>query len=105
MEVTLLIIFGVIVVIVALFIFFRRRMPRMQHYAFAHEVLPSRLFANPESVIIPLIAPQSFSPGGRELLLALWNEAGEASTDPTLLSPDGLDYTSDVFDHPNSTAC
>lgn len=93
-----------VVAVVAFIIIARRGMARMQHYQFAHDVLPTQLFADPESVIMPLIAPDSTDPGGRDLLLALWEAAGETSRDGIVVLPDGLDYSADVFGHPNSTA-
>jgi hypothetical protein len=108
MKILIIAVIVVLVVIVAVVAFIavaRRSLARMQHYQFAHDVLPTQLFADPASVIIPLIAPESANPGGRDFLLELWEAAGQTAGDGILVPPDGLDYSTDVFGHPNSTAC
>jgi hypothetical protein len=105
MKIALIILLGLVVLVIAFIFVARRGLARMQHYQFAHDLLPSELFANPASVILPLIAPDSATPGGRDMLLALWEEAGRRSGDGIVVPPDGLDYTTDVFGHPNATAC
>lgn len=105
MRIALIVVLVLVVLVVAFIIVARRGLARMQHYSFAHDVLPTQLFAAPTSVIIPLIAPETTKPGGRNLLLTLWEAAGQCSQDGIVVPPDGLDYTTDVFGHPNSTAC
>jgi hypothetical protein len=105
MKIAIILVLVLVLAVVIFIIIARRGLARMQHYQFAHDVLPTQLFADPASVIIPLIAPDSTSPGGRDSLLALWEAAGQTSGDGIVVPPDGLDYTTDVFGHPNSTAC
>src|SRR5436190_2198872 len=105
MKIAIIVVLVLVVAVVAFIIIARRGLARMQHYQFAHDVLPTQLFADPASVIVPLIAPDSSSPGGRELLLGLWEAAGQTSRDGIVVRSDGLDYTTDIFGHPNSTAC
>ena len=105
MKIAFIVFLVLVVAVVAFMIIARRGLAWMQHYHFAHEVLPAQLFADPASVILPLVAPNSSSPGGRDFLLHLWESAGQPSGDGTAVPPDGLDYTTDVFGHPNSTVC
>ncbi len=81
MKTAIIVIVVLVVAFVAFIIIARRGMARMQHYQFAHDVLPTQLFADPASVILPLIAPDSTSPGGRDFLLALWDAAGQTAGD------------------------
>ena len=83
------------------FIFYRAR---MQHYVFAHQSLPSQMFAEPVAVLVPMVSPTGFSPEGREHLLRFWEAAGEGHTDKDLVAPDELTYSMEVLGHPNSTA-
>jgi hypothetical protein len=105
MKIALIVASVLIFAVVAFVIIARRGLARMQHYQFAHDVLPTQLFFDPASVIMPLIAPETTNPGGRDFLLTLWQAAGETSQDGIVVPADGLDYTTDVFGHPNSTAC
>ena len=105
MKIAIFIILGVLVVAaiawVIGFIFFRAR---MQHYVFAHQLLPSQMFAEPVAILAPMVSPTGFSPEGREHLLRFWEAAGEGHTDKDLVSPDDLTYSMEVLGHPNSTA-
>jgi len=105
MKIAIVVFLVLVVAVVAFLIIARRGLAWLQNYHFAHEVLPTHLFADPASVIIPLIAPESSGLGGRDFLLQLWKESGEPSDDGSIVLPEGLDYTTDVFGHPNSTAC
>ena len=64
MKIALIIVLVLVVAVVAFIIIARRGLARMQHYQFAHDLLPTQFFADPSSVVIPLIAPDSTSPGG-----------------------------------------
>jgi hypothetical protein len=77
---------------------------RMQHYIFAHQLLPLQMFAEPVAVLAPMLSPTGFSPEGREHLLRFWEAAGEGHSDKDLVSPDELTYSMEVLGHPNSTA-
>jgi hypothetical protein len=83
------------------FIFYRAR---MQHYVFAHQLLPSKMFADPLMVLVPMVSPAGFSSVGREHLLSFWEAAGEGHSDKDLVSPEELTYSMEVLGHPNSTA-
>src|SRR3954470_15816129 len=105
MKIALFIILGVVVLsAVAWVIGFILYRARMQHYVFAHQLLPSQLFARPVAVLAPMVSPTGFSPEGREHLLRFWEAAGEGHTDKDLVSPDELTYSMEVLGHPNSTA-
>src|SRR5438477_463763 len=105
MKIAIIVILVLVVAVVAFIMIARRGLARMQHYQFAHEVLPTQLFADPASVIIPLVSPASGSPGGRDFLLQLWEATGQTAGDGIVVPPDGLDYATEVFGNPNSTAC
>jgi hypothetical protein len=81
-----------------LFVVAVARLPRMHHWTFAHQLLPTQLFADPTSVLDLLISPTGASEEGRRFLLQLWDQAG------TGVPPDGLAYSTEVLGHPNSTA-
>lgn len=81
-----------------------RHRARMQHYIFAHQLLPSQMFAQPESVLLPMISEKGFCPEGREHLLQFWQAAGENLSERDLVSHEGLTYSVEVLGHPNSTA-
>ena len=83
------------------FIFHRAR---MQHYVFAHQLLPSQMFANPVAVLTPMVSPTGFSAEGREHLLRFWEAAGEGQSGKDLVSPESLTYSMEVLGDPNSTA-
>jgi hypothetical protein len=105
MKIALFIILGLLVVCAGAwligFIFYRAR---MQHYVFAHQLLPSQMFAEPVAVLVPMVSATGFSPEGREHLLRFWEAAGEGRTGKDLVSPDALTYSMEVLGHPNSTA-
>lgn len=105
MKIAIFIVLGLLVIAVIAwvigFIFFRAR---MQHYIFAHQFLPSQMFADPLAVLTPMISPTGFSPEGREHLLRLWEAAGEGFAAKDLVAPDELTYSMEVLGHPNSTA-
>lgn len=105
MKVAILIILGVLVVgtiaWVVGFIFFRAR---MQHYLFAHQLLPSQMFADPVTVLGPMASATGSSEEGRGHLLQFWEAAGEGHSGQDLVSPDSLTYSTEVLGHPNSTA-
>ncbi len=107
MKIAIIVAVVLVVAFVAFLLLARRGLAWMRHYQFAHEVLPRQLFADPATVIIPLIAPASSSRGGRDFLLHLWAAAGGSPEDGVgdVVPPEGLDYTTDVFGHPNSTVC
>ena len=77
---------------------------RMQHYIFAHQLLPSHMFAEPLAVLGPMVSSAGFSPEGREHLLRFWEAAGEGLSAKDSVSPDALTYSMEVLGHPNSTA-
>src|SRR5258705_13991553 len=70
MKIAIFIILGLVVLCAVAwvigFIFFRAR---MQHYVFAHQLLPSQMFAEPVAVLVPMVSPTGFSSEGREHLL------------------------------------
>jgi hypothetical protein len=105
MKIALFIILGLVVLCAVAwvigFIFYRAR---MQHYVFAHQLLPAQMFAEPIAVLAPMVSPIGFSPEGREHLLWFWEAAGEGQTDKDLVSADELTYSMEVLGHPNSTA-
>jgi len=105
MKIAIFIFLGVLVVCaiawLIAFIFYRAR---MQHYIFAHQLLPSQMFAKPFAVLAPMVSPTGLSPEGREHLLRFWEAAGEGQTGKDLVSPDSLTYSMEVLGHPNSTA-
>lgn len=100
----LMIVFRGIVGLIADIVIARGGSQRMQHYAFAHVVLPYELFLSTDSIIFPLIKlDSSQNPDGRDFLVSLWDLAGKPAG-YGVVPPDGLDYTIEVFSHPNSTA-
>ena len=105
MKIAIFSILGVVVVCVIAWviglIFYRAR---MQHYVFAHQLLPAQLFAEPLAVLAPMVSPTGFSPEGREHLLRFWEAAGDGYGDKDLVAPDSLTYSMVVLGHPNSTA-
>jgi hypothetical protein len=105
MKIALFIVLGLVVLCVVAwvigFIFYRAR---MQPYVFAHQLLPSQMFAEPVAVLAPMVSPTGFSPEGREHLLRFWEAAGEGHTDKDLVPADELTYSMEVLGHPNSTA-
>ncbi len=52
MKIAIIVIFVLVVAVIAFIIIARRGLARMQHYRFAHHVLPTQLFADPASVAI-----------------------------------------------------
>ena len=105
MKIALFIILGLVVLAAAGwvigFIFYRAR---MQHYIFAHQLLPSQMFAEPTSVLAPMVSSTGFSADGREHLLKFWEAAGEGQSGNDLVNSDSLTYSMEVLGHPNSTA-
>lgn len=100
MKLALVVILVLVISLVALILIVSRSVARMQHYQFAHNLLPNELFRDPDSVLMSLIGPN-----GRDFLLHLWEVAGETYGDGRVVTPDGLALTHEVFGHPNSTAC
>ena len=105
MKIAVFIVLGVIVVAAIAwligFIFFRAR---MQHYIFAHQWLPSQMFADPVTVLGVLASATGSSVEGRAALRAFWEAAGEGQSGQDVVSPDALTYSTEVIGHPNSTA-
>jgi hypothetical protein len=105
MKIAIFIILGLLMLCVIAwvigFIFYRAR---MQHYVFAHQLLPSKMFAEPVAVLVPMVSPTGFSPEGREHLLRFWEAAGEGHSDKDRVSSNELTYSMEVLGHPNSTA-
>lgn len=101
----LLIITGTLLFIVTIFFvassFFR---VRMQHYNFAHRLLPQEMFNGPADVLVPMLSAKGFSEEGREHLLGFWEAAGERIPPKNLVPADSLTYSMEVLGHPNSTA-
>lgn len=105
MKIAIFVVLGVLVAcVVGWFIAFLRYRARMQHYIFAHQLLPSQMFAEPAAVLAPMVSPTGFSSEGRDHLLRFWEAAGEGQTGGDLASPDALTYSMEVLGHPNSTA-
>ena len=81
-----------------------RRRPRIQHYVFAHKLLPRTLFDNPVGLVMPLVvtATDRSRPEGVELLRALWNDADvEPGVHPKIdWDPSG--YLVTCLSHPNN---
>jgi hypothetical protein len=77
---------------------------RMQHYVFAHQLLPSTLFANPNPLLVPLVSEQGSSRAGRDHLLKIWQAAAEGLPEQDHVSGESLAYSMEVLGHPNSTA-
>jgi hypothetical protein len=101
----ILIIVGVLVVcIVVFFIAYKLFSARMQHYQFAHQLLPKQLFAEPVAVLVPMVSATGFSNEGREHLLRFWEAAGQDYSGQHLVASDSLTYSMVVLGHPNSTA-
>ena len=78
--------------------------PRIQHYVFAHKLLPQTFFENPVGVIMPLIisATDRSKPEAVELLNALWQDSNvEAGAQPIDWDPSAFEVT--VLSHPNNT--
>ena len=103
MLIALAIVAVLAVAVIGLFIVVRRNLPRMHHYQFAHVALPTQVFASPDAVILPLLSPDRATPGGREALLPLWEEVGQA-TAAEFVPAEGLEYSIEILGHPNSTA-
>ncbi len=83
---------------------FVRYRARMQHYIFAHQLLPSQMFTDPAAVLVPMISENGFCPEGREHLLRFWEAAGENLGERDSVSSEALTYSVEVLGHPNSTA-
>jgi hypothetical protein len=62
--------------------------PRLQHYFFAHKVLPSRI-SNADSVLGILANPDN-----QEFLVHLWHQIGQGLSPSDCLSPSGLKHSS-----------
>jgi hypothetical protein len=78
--------------------------PRIQHYVFAHKLLPQTFFENPVGVVMPLIisATDRSKPDAAELLKALWQDSNvEAGAQPIEWDPSAFEVT--VLSHPNNT--
>src|SRR4051794_7368698 len=105
MKIAVFIVLGLVVVGVVAwvigFIFFRAR---MQHYIFAHQLLPTQMFADPVRVLGTLASGTGSSDEGRAALHALWAAAGEGLSGEDVVSPEALTYSTEVLGHPNSTA-
>ena len=105
MKIAIFVILGIVVVcVVGWVIAFVRYRARMQPYNFAHQLLPSQLFAEPVAVLAPMISSTGFSDAGREHLLQFWEAAGEGQSGTDLVPSDSLTYSMEVLGHPNSTA-
>jgi hypothetical protein len=104
-RLAIFIILGVVVVcVVAWLIAFTFLRARMQHYIFAHQLLPLAMFDDPVAVLAPMVSPTGFSAEGQDHLLRLWEAAGEGHSPKDRVPFDGLSYSMEVLGHPNSTA-
>ena len=105
MKIAIIVILGLLFLCVIAwvigFIFYRAR---MQLYIFAHQLLPSQMFADPSAVLVPMVSPEGYSDEGRAHLLRLWDAAGEGQSGKDLVSSESLTYLMVVLGHPNSTA-
>jgi hypothetical protein len=105
MMTILYVLIGVVVLIgIAWFLGLMFLRARMQHYVFAHQLLPGQLFDKPVAVLAPMVSAEGFSAEGREHLLMFWEAAGEGFSGKDLVSPEALTYSMEVLGHPNSTA-
>src|SRR5205809_1041340 len=82
--------------VVAWFIAFVKYRARMQHYIFAHQLLPTQMFADPVTVLVPMVSPTGYSDEGRAHLLQFWEAAGEGQSDRDVVAPDSLTYSMEV---------
>lgn len=81
-----------------------KRKPRIQHYVFAHKLLPRTLFDDPVGVVMPLVvtATDRSKPEGVELLRALWNEADVEREPHPVIEWDPSGYKVTCLSHPNN---
>ena len=75
----------------------------MQHYVFAHQLLPKQMFAEPFAVLAPMIDEKGFSKQGRDHLIQFWEAAGEGFSGKHLVPSDALTYRMVLTPHPNTT--
>jgi hypothetical protein len=78
--------------------------PRLQHYFFAHRLLPQTIFADPVAVSMPLIitATDRAKPDGVELLETLWQQAHLDPVNEPALPWDATRYEVTCLSHPNN---
>ena len=95
-----LLLMGVIAFVIG-YIFFRTR---LQHYIFAHQLLPSQMFADPVTVLAPMVSSNGYSDEGHSHLLEFWETAGEGLSEKDLASSDSLSYSMVMLGHPNAMA-
>ena len=74
----------------------------MQHYLFAHVLLPGELFAEPGLFLETLLSPTGRRPEGARFLTQVWAEAGVQATDRVTVSAEGLDYSSELLGTPRA---
>ncbi len=100
-----LIVVGVLAALVAAFFIAAKLFAaRMQHYVFAHQLMPAQMFAEPFAVLAPMVDAKGFSKQGREHLLEFWDAAGAGCSGKHLVPSDAVTYKMAVLGHPNSTA-
>jgi hypothetical protein len=104
MYIVLAIVGVLVLAVVAFFIAMKLFAARMQHYIFAHQLLPAQALYFPAETLVPLVDASGSSQAGREHLLDFWQTAGEGLSGKHLVPSDGLKYQMVVLGHPNSTA-
>ena len=105
MKIAIFIAVGVLFLFAVVWVIgFLKHRARMQHYIFAHQLLPAQMFADPATVLVPMVSETGYSEEGRAHLLQFWEAAGEGQSGDDVVRADGLTYSMEVLGHPNSTA-
>jgi hypothetical protein len=91
------------VVAVAAVLFFRSQ-PRMQHYMFAHDVVPRAVLADPVACLPHLLLNGLSVATKNQLLVGWWDEAKQSAPLGAGIPLEQMKYRTEVLGHPNATA-
>jgi hypothetical protein len=71
MKIAIIVAVGVLFLFAVVWVIgFLKKRARMQHYIFAHQLLPAQMFADPSTVLVPMVSETGYSGEGRVRFLA-----------------------------------
>jgi hypothetical protein len=95
---------GIVAVLALAAVFFLRNQPRMQHYMFAHDVVPRAVLADPVSFLPHLLSNGRTKATESQLLVRWWAEAKQSAPLSAEIPLEEMQYRTEVLGHPNATA-
>jgi hypothetical protein len=95
---------GIVVLLALVAWLFFRSQPRMQHYMFAHDVVPQAIFNDPIGCLPLLLSNGRSSAKQSELLTTWWQQAKQSAPFAAEIPVEEISFRTEVLGHPNATA-